>query len=262
MVRAGRRFGKTTGLAIRALTDFTDACKDVEQGGGGIGGHILYAGPTADQTDAFWQEIEMALGPGVESGLLRRNSTKRLIELRADPYVRIRAKTAFSANGLRGDFADLLILDEYQIMNEDVWEKVGSPMLIDNDGTAIFLYTPPSVGKRDRSQAQDKLHAAKMFAEKQKDPEWLTMHFTSLENPHASKEGLDRIVADMTALAYRMEIEAEDIFEAPGSLWKRSMFGRDQRRATRFSSAGCCRCRSDWYAVGRRVRYNRGCRGA
>ena len=64
---------------------------------------------------------------------------------------------------LRGDFADLLILDEWQLMNESAWEDVGAPMLLDNNGDAIFIYAPPSLKFRSVTKARDPLYAAKMF---------------------------------------------------------------------------------------------------
>ena len=76
---------------------------------------------------------------------------------------RIRAKTAWNADTLRGDFADLLILDEWQLMNESAWEDVGAPMLLDNNGDAIFIYAPPSLKFRSVTKARDPLYAAKMF---------------------------------------------------------------------------------------------------
>jgi phage terminase large subunit-like protein len=42
-----------------------------------------------------------------------------------------------------------------------------------------------------------------------------------MDNPYISREALDEITSDMTDLAYRMEILAEDIDEAPGALWTR-----------------------------------------
>ncbi|NIV32808.1 MAG: terminase, partial [Anaerolineae bacterium] len=55
---------------------------------------------------------------------------------------RIRTKTAWDADSLRGDYADLLILDEYATMDPSAWELVGAPMLLDNDGDAVFIGTP------------------------------------------------------------------------------------------------------------------------
>jgi phage terminase large subunit-like protein len=112
-------------------------------------------------------------------------------------------------------------------MNEEAWEVVGAPMLLDNDGDAIFIYTPPSLRSRSVSKADDPQHAAKLFKkakERQKEGDrWAAFHFTSHDNPHISEEALSEITSDMTSVAYRMEIKAEDIDEAPGALWTREL---------------------------------------
>ena len=99
-------------------------------------------------------------------------------------------------------------------------------MLLDNNGNATFIYTPPSLHSRSASKANDPQHAAKLFRKAKElsitQPErWATFHFSSMDNPYISREALDEITGDMTALAYRMEILAEDIDEAPGALWTR-----------------------------------------
>lgn len=218
IVRAGRRGGKTTGAAIKAVQKFLSA------------GRVLYATPTSEQIDHFWHEVKLSLLDPIDRGLYYKNETLHLIE-RANTEQRIRAKTAWNADTLRGDYADLLILDEWQLMDEDAWTQVGAPMLLDNNGTAIFIYTPPSLHSRSVSKSRDPLHAAKMYKEAQNDKSgrWAAFHFTSWDSPRLSVEALQDITHDMTSLAYRQEILAEDIEDAPGALWKRSMF--DQRRA-------------------------------
>ena len=139
---------------------------------------------------------------------------------------RIRAKTAWNADTLRGDFADVLILDEWQLMNEDTWETVGAPMLMDNNGDAVFIYTPPSLHSRSAQKARDPRHAAKMFKAAAQDPRWLTVHFTSHDNPHVSEAGIAEVSTDMTQLAIRQEIMAEDVDEVPGALWTLALFDR------------------------------------
>ena len=84
-----------------------------------------------------------------------------------------------------------LILDEYQLMNEDTWEVVGAPMLLDNNGDAIFIYTPPSLHSVGTSKARDPRHAAKLFnkakdlelSNKEESSRWATFHATSQDNP-------------------------------------------------------------------------------
>ncbi len=215
IVRGGRRGGKTTLAATLAVEKFVE------------GHRVLYAAPVLEQTDAFWREVKAALGEAVDAGIFKKNETERSIE-REGTNQRIRAKTAWDADTMRGDYADVLILDEFQLMNEDAWGEVGAPMLLDNNGDAVFVYTPPSLHSRSVSKAQDSRHAAKLFerAKKDRSGRWAAFHFTSHDNPHISKEALADIGADMTQLAYRQEILAEDIDEVPGALWKQSLIDR------------------------------------
>ena len=212
IIRAGRRGGKTTGIAIRAVKRFLQ------------GKRILYAAPTQDQVDAFWWEVKRALAEPLDAGVFYKNETNHVIEL-PDTKQRIRAKTAWNADSLRGDYADELILDEWQLMDEEAWELVGAPMLLDNNGSAVFIYTPPSLHSRSTSKARDPRHAADMYKKAQKDESgrWETYHFSSRSNPHISSTAIAELASDMTQLAIRQEIEAEDVDEVPGALWTREL---------------------------------------
>lgn len=213
VIRAGRRGGKTTGLAIHAVEEFLK------------GERVLYAVPTADQILRFWHEVCLALTEPIEAGLFKKNETLHIIELPGTEQ-RIRAKTAWSADTLRGDYCTRLILDEWQLCDEAAWELVGAPMMLDRAGsTATFCYTPPSLHSKSVTKATDPRHAAKLFKYAQTDTtgRWETFHFTSHDNPHISKAALADIIGDMTTLAYEQEILAEDKDEAPGALWNHAM---------------------------------------
>ena len=212
IIRAGRRGGKTVGIAIYAVLQFL------------AGRRVLYATPTGEQIGRFWATVTRALSEPIAANVLYKNETEHIIERRGTEQ-RIRAKTAWNADTLRGDYADVLILDEFQLMDEDAWDVVGAPMLLDNNGDAIFIYTPPSTHSRSASKARDPQHAAKLFKRHAHDPtgRWQTFHFGSHDNPHISAEALAEITRDMTALAYRQEIRAEDVDEAPGALWTRQI---------------------------------------
>lgn len=181
---------------------------------------MLYAAPTQDQIDRFWFEVKAALQEGIDSKSLEKNETKHIIE-RPRTENRIRAKTAWNADTLRGDYADELILDEWQLMNEDAWGVVGAPMLLDNNGNATFIYTPPSIRSRSVSKATDKRHASKLYKKAQADTtgRWATFHFSSKQNPYLSVEALAEISGDMSRLAYEQEIEAQDKDDNPNALW-------------------------------------------
>lgn len=219
IVRAGRRGGKTVGLGILAVEKFLD------------GKRVLYAAPTSDQIQRFWTTVTRALGPAIDAGVFYKNETHHTIELQGTEQ-RIRAKTAWNADTLRGDYADELILDEYQLMSEDAWEVVGAPMLLDNNGNVTFIYTPPSLNSRSVTKARDPQHAAKLYkkAKEDKTGRWETFHFSSHDNPHISVEALRDLTNDMTDLAIRQEIYAEDIDEPPGALWTRSTIADNREK--------------------------------
>lgn len=202
VIRAGRRSGKTTGVAILAVENFLH------------GRRILYATPTQEQVDRFWQEVKRALDQPITQGIYYKNETRHIIELPGTEQ-RIRAKTAWDADSLRGDYADILILDEYQDMDEEAWTLVGAPMLLDNNGDAYFIYT----------KKRGKNHSDTLFkrAENDKSGRWTTFIFTSFDNPHISEAALADITDDMTNLGYRMEILAEDVGDDPRALWNRDI---------------------------------------
>lgn len=217
VVRAGRRGGKTVGVGIRAVNKFL------------AGKRVLYGSPTSDQIQRFWATITRALQEPIAAGVFKKNETEHTIEL-VGTEQRIRAKTCWNADTLRGDYADELILDEWQLMNEDAWGVVGAPMLADNNGNATFIYTPPSLHNRSVSKATDPRHASKLYKRAHEDTSgrWATFHFTSKDNPHISQDAIRELAGDMTAIAYRMEILAEDVDEAPGALWNRGLIEQNR----------------------------------
>jgi hypothetical protein len=188
------------------------------------GERVLYAAPVEDQVQSFWYAVKNALYNPIEKGIYRKNEVYHTIELEGTKQ-RIRAKTAYNVDTMRGDYASLLILDEFHLMDNEVWNTVGAPMLADTNGSAIFVYTPPSLHSRSMTKARDPLHASKLFKKAEADTtgRWATFHFTSFDNPHISHEALDEISGDMSAISYRQEILAEDVEEAPDALWARKL---------------------------------------
>jgi hypothetical protein len=195
VICAGRRGGKTTGMATLAVESLLK------------GRRVLEAAPTTDQTDAFWKECKRALASLIMKKIIYKNDSERILEFGKG---RIRAKTAWNADTLRGDYADLLILDEFAIMDPDAWDEVGAPMLLDNDGDAVFIFTP----KR-------KNHAHRIYTQAVGDDtgRWAAFHFTSLDNPYLSPIALAEITADMTDEAYQQEILAQ-FLEAEGAIFR------------------------------------------
>jgi len=175
------------------------------------GKRVLYTAPTSEQTDAFWYEIKKALLPLIDNVRYKLNESERYIE-RIGTQNRIKAKTAYNADTMRGDFADFLIFDEWQLTAEDAWDDVGAPMLLDNNGDVVFIYTPPSLKSSGISRARDPRHASKMYQAALHDTtgRWESFHFTSHDNPTLSREALSDITQDMSRDSYLKEIMAED----------------------------------------------------
>ena len=196
IIVAGRRGGKTTGASMLAAMRAMD------------GGRVLEAAPVADQTNAFWDATKSYFGEPISRGVIRKKETERLLEFPNGG--RIRCKTAHDADTLRGDYADLLILDEYSYMESDAWELVGMPMLLDNNGDAVFIFTP---NRRN--------HAYTMYNKAIADESglWRAWHFTSFDNPYLSRAALKELSADMTDAAYHQEILAE-FLEGEGAVFR------------------------------------------
>ena len=91
VIVAGRRGGKTTGVAILAADMFMK------------GRRILEAAPTQDQTERFWEVVKDYFEEPIDAGFIYKNETKRLLELPNGG--RLRTKTAWDADSLRGDYA-------------------------------------------------------------------------------------------------------------------------------------------------------------
>ena len=198
VVVSGRRGGKTTGFAIMAAEALTRNRR------------VLYAGPTVDQTERFWYAVRSYFEADVDAGRLIKSETRRLLE---PPGVdengpRIRAKTAHNADTMRGDWGDLVMLDEYQLMSPDV-DTVTAPMMLDTNGDLVYGGTP-----------QRRNHFYHKYLGANQQPErWGVWHFTSHDNPHLSSDALKEITQDMTENDYRQEIMAE-FLEGQGSVFR------------------------------------------
>ncbi len=225
--KAGRRSGKTTYAADASARWLTEDKR------------VLYAGPTKEQTDAYWYEVCKILAPLIDNKVLVKNESERYIE-KPGTTSRIKAKTAWDAQSMRGDWAEKVILDEYQMMNEDAWSEVCQPMLADKNGDALFFFTPPSLANEGRSKARDPMHASKLYKKYLgvRDTDlnciWECFHFTSWDNPFISKDALTIIAADMSLDTYRREIMALDD-EVQNSWLVYPQFNESMRKVSRFA---------------------------
>lgn len=113
IIRAGRRSGKAVGVDNRGVIRFLASKR------------VLYAAPIADQVGCFWNTVTTILAEPIRQEVFIKNESEKYIELLVTNQ-RIKAKTAWNADSLRGDYADDLILDEFQLMSEYTWDTVGA----------------------------------------------------------------------------------------------------------------------------------------
>jgi hypothetical protein len=197
VVNAGRRAGKTYFASRKSILRAN------------AGRRVLYCAPVFSQTQAYWDRCVEWLGPAIAVGLVRMNVTKRSL-LFIKSGGRIVAKTASRPDHLRGDYGDYMIFDEYAYQDPEVWEKVGVPMLLDNDGDADFYSTP---------MMRNHFFLMGLKAQENADGRWAFFSFPSTSNPFLSAAAIAEISKDMTELDYRQEILAEFV-EGEGQIFR------------------------------------------
>lgn len=184
LVNAGRRGGKTVWASRKAIKEAN------------AGRQVLYIAPVSAQTDAFWMNCKDWLADALLVGLVKKNETKRTMEFWSGG--RIEARTGNKPDHLRGGYGDYIVLDEYAYQAPEIWEKVCSPMLLDNNGSVVFISTPNL-----------RNHFYHLYLKAEESEDWAVFQFSSHDNPHLSVEALEDITEDMTDVDYRQEILAE-----------------------------------------------------
>jgi len=197
VVCAGRRFGKTHLAA-------SIGCEKMI-----AGRRVVFASTTQDQVDTFWELAKEWLRPMIEARLIYKNESKRLMVFNYNGG-RIKAKTAWNADTMRGDYGDFIVLDEFAQMHPGVWDYVVSPMMLDTDGDCWFISTPLL-----------RNHFFQMYQKGLADDtgRWACFHATSYDNPYLNQDALTEITADMSESAYQQEIMAE-FLEGAGAVFR------------------------------------------
>lgn len=191
-----------------------------------LGRKVLYGGPTAEQTSAYWENLTTWFAPAIDAGFIKENKSSRKLTFNLSGG-QIHARTAYDVDTWRGGYGDVVILDEYAYMKQDPWGKVVRPMLLDNGGEAWFGSTP-----------NRKNHHYKRYKEALLDPDrWSITEFTSHENPHLDADSLDLLVRDMTDDDYQQEIMAKFLESSgmvftlkDGTLWVPEKNVREQHK--------------------------------
>lgn len=183
VVACGRRFGKTEAgkiiLLERALR----------------GGRCWWLAPTYGMAGQVWRDVRAVCATIAGARLSER---EQRIDLPGGGLIAVRS--AHHPDMLRGMGLDCAILDEAAFMTPAVWPQVVRPMLLERQGSAVFLSSP-----NGRNWFYDLYTLARSGAA----PGWAAFHFTSYDNPHIPRAEIDAIRAVTPERIWREEYLAE-----------------------------------------------------
>lgn len=195
VIVAHRRFGKTT-LAINELVKAA-----LEKPG-----RYWYVAPTYRQAKTIAYALLQRYLP--MEFIVKKNEQELTFQLSTGSEIAL--KGAENRDSLRGVGLNGLVLDEYGMMEREVWEAILEPTLQDdpvNPGWAIFIGTP-----------NGRNHFYELFA-KADGEKWKAFHFSGEETGILSKDYLadrrDKLPQD----TYRQEYLAE-FLEGEGSVFR------------------------------------------
>jgi hypothetical protein len=110
---------------------------------------------------------------------------------------------ADNPDSLRGMGLNFVVLDEYEMFKEGLWDAVIRPTLADTRGEAVFIGTPDGFGP---------LYELWKRAEEGAEG-WASYHFRSIDNPLLDAEEIEEARRTTDPRLFRQEWEAS--FEAP-----------------------------------------------
>lgn len=186
VVVAGRRWGKTQLAKTKIIRQATIPRQ-----------LIWYVAPTYGMAkQIMWKELKNAIP---RRWILSVHSSELRIELKNGST--IQCKGSDNPDALRGIGLNLVILDEYQDMHDEVWEECIRPTLASTGGGALFIGTPKSYNllydayRKGQSDHPD-------------DRDWCSWQFKTITSPFIPVSEIEAAKRDMDAKSFRQEFEA------------------------------------------------------
>src|SRR3990167_1718714 len=208
VIRAGRRFGKTTVeteiMLFRSVSKLIQLARLIKNRS------VIFIAPTQKQARTIvWEAFKTRLEKIGEYNEARLE-------------IRIQSEDGGTSTIFVGGWENRenyrgmpnvihITFDELDTMKDFfiAWKEIFRPMLIDTGGTADFIGTPQ---KENRN-------LQRLEKEAENNSDYKCFHFTSWDNPYIPREELEKAKAEMDADTYRQEIMAEYVDNA-GSLFK------------------------------------------
>ena len=191
VIRAGRRFGKSTVL------EWIAAKAAIGRPGERTSGlRVGWFGPDFRRNRPSFDRLARLLAPLTTS----RSATFLSIELASGGGIEF--WTLGDENAGRSRVYDLVIIDEATLAIREitpVWEQSIRPTLIDRGGVAIMAGTPKGI------QADQLFYRACNGEEKG----WVEYHAPTTANPFLREDELERLPLEYPPLVYQQEILAE-----------------------------------------------------
>lgn len=194
VVVAHRRFGKT----VAAINEAIRAAIECSLGRPRIG----YIAPTYSQAKRVaWDYLTHYTRP--------LGAVANIAELRVDFWDRrIQLYGSDNPDALRGQYFDLVILDEIADQNPKIWNEIIRPALADRKGKAIFIGTPK--GQNHFKELRDRAD---------KEPGWALLEFRASETGIVDQEELEAAKREMGDDKYAQEFECSFDAAVEGSYY-------------------------------------------
>ena len=188
VINCGRRWGKTT-FAIEYIKAkaLSKPCR------------ITYIAPTYQQSrDIAWEMLKKELHPIIQNTNESRLELSVRTQNNEQSIIMLRGWEAIET--LRGQAFDLLVIDEVASMRNFWvgWQEVLRPTLTDRKGQTIFISTPKGFN-----------HFYTLYHKQDLDRDYKSFHFTSYDNPHNSKEEIDKAKTELADNQFAQEYLAD-----------------------------------------------------
>lgn len=189
IVVAGRRFGKSVLAVNRCIEAATDKAKS----------KVWYCSPLYKQTKEIAWNLFQEYCP--KELIAKKNESELKLTLTNGSEISL--KGTDNPDSLVGVGLNFCVLDEFPLMDAEVWYKIVRPMLIDTRGECLFIGTP-----RGFNWAYDLWNKAKI------DIDFESFQFSTIENTSIqdidSEVNKARIEAtsELDRITFRQEYEA------------------------------------------------------
>lgn len=178
VVDAGRRFGKSVISQTMGITDAVN------------GKSVAYITPTYQLAKTFFKELARNL----PKELVRKNESDLYFEFITGGVIRF--FTGERLDNLRGNKFHLVVVDEAAFIPdlEDGWKQAIRATLTDYKGRAIFISTP-----------RGNNYFKALFMKGHDDPDWVSFHFTSYDNPYIDPAEIDSAKRELPEVVFNQE---------------------------------------------------------